>query len=209
MNKKVSIGISSSLMGAIIAMVMAIEGGFVNHPDDPGGATKYGITEQTARDFGYQGEMKDLPKETAFKIYEVLYVIQPHFDELIEINPAIAHKMIDAGINVGTSRVSIWFQRALNSYSRGGLDYPLIDEDGVIGPATLNAYRSLEKVRGKVQACTLMLKALDGYQASYYLSLTQYNMFLSGWMDKRIENVPLNQCKEYNLAFPFIKNENK
>ena len=37
------------------------EGGFVDHPSDPGGATRYGITERVARANGYTGSMREFP----------------------------------------------------------------------------------------------------------------------------------------------------
>lgn len=196
----------SATIAGIIASVVYIEGGFVNDPDDPGGATKYGITERVAREYGYTGAMEDLTKEEADQIYSTLYVLEPGFDKMVEINPAVAHKLIDAGVNVGTARVSLWFQKALNSYSRGGSDYPQIPEDGILGERTITSYKLLEQVRGKEKACQLMLKALDGQQLSYYFSLKLYSKFMIGWVDKRIQNIPLNQCSEYNLVVPLENN---
>ena len=207
MNKKIVS--STSLIGAILASVIFVEGGYTNDPYDAGGETKYGITERVAREYGYTGSMQDLSLETANEIYSTLYVIQPNFDKFVEINPAIAHKLIDAGVNVGTARVSIWLQRSLNTFSRKGADYPLIKEDGIIGKNTINAYKALEQKRGKERACTLVLKALDGYQTNYYTSLEQYSRYIVGWIDKRVENIPLDQCREYTLILPLVTDEDK
>lgn len=193
---------ASGLIGAILASVILIEGGYSNNPLDPGGETKYGITARVAREYGYTGSMKDLSLEKANEIYTAMYVKGPRFDLVLEQSPAIGHKLIDAGINVGTARISKWFQQSLNAYSRGGTDYPKIKEDGSIGPATLAAYKSLEETRGKVLACSLVLKALDSLQGSYYLSLTHMPAFTTGWMDKRIQSISLDQCKEYTLIKP-------
>ncbi|EJY0890163.1 hypothetical protein OE991_005197, partial [Escherichia coli] len=43
--------------------VLGKEGGYVNHPDDKGGPTKWGITEKVARAHGYRGDMRDLTRE--------------------------------------------------------------------------------------------------------------------------------------------------
>lgn len=196
MNKKIT---SSVLVGSILASIIFYEGGYSNDPDDPGGKTKYGITERVAREYGYLGSIEDLTQEQATKIYTELYVDQPHFNLLLEINPAIGHKLIDAGVNVGTMRVSLWFQQTLNAFSRDGADYKKIPEDGIIGKKTIEAYQALEKKRGKVKACELVLKALDGQQSSYYLKLAAYSKYTVGWVDNRVENIPLNQCKDYNL----------
>lgn len=208
MNKKIT---SSVLVGSILASIIFYEGGYSDDPDDPGGKTKYGITERVAREYGYSGSIEDLTQEQANRIYTELYVDQPHFNLLLEISPAVGHKLIDAGVNVGTMRVSLWFQQTLNAFSRDGADYKKIPEDGVIGKKTIEAYQALEKKRGKVKACELVLKALDGQQSSYYLKLTAYSKYTVGWVDNRVENIPLNQCKEYNLDIlkPDTKNESR
>lgn len=205
MNKKITI---SSVAAAILSAIVAVEGGYVNDPDDPGGPTKYGITQSVAREYGYTGRMEDLTKEQANIIYLTLYVKDPGFDKFLEINPAIAHKLIDAGVNVGTSRVSLWFQKALNTYSRGGMDYPMITEDGILGTKSIETYLLLEKQRGKEKACTLMIKALDAYQLEHYFSLRRHYKYVVGWVDNRISNVPLDQCSEYNLVTPLLRNPN-
>lgn len=207
MNKKIT---SSVLVGSILASIIFYEGGYSDDPDDPGGKTKYGITERVAREYGYLGAMEDLTQEQANRIYTELYVDQPHFNLLLEINPAVGHKLIDAGVNVGTMRVSTWFQQALNSYSRNGKDYPKISEDGIIGKKTLEAYQALEKKRGSTKACELIIKALDGYQSTYYLKLSAYAKYTVGWIDNRVGNIPLDQCREYNLGIlkPGSNNEN-
>ena len=49
------------------------EGGYSNHPADPGGKTRYGITEAVAREVGYRGNMNELPLELAQRIYKEKY----------------------------------------------------------------------------------------------------------------------------------------
>ena len=53
-----------------INKIIEIEGGYVDHPDDGGGKTNWGITEIKAQEFGYYGDMRDLSRELAFQIYE-------------------------------------------------------------------------------------------------------------------------------------------
>lgn len=194
--QKIGGGIGAVVL-AIIASVFALEGGYSNDPKDPGGETNHGITVGVARSHNYQGSMKDLPKSLAQDIYYKDYIVKPGFLPMVEIQPAVAEKLIDAGVNTGTARPSRWFQITLNSLNRGGKDFPQINVDGKVGPATIQSYKSLEKVRGKVPACELTIKMLDAQQASYYMSLTNMSGYTVGWIANRIGNVPLSKCKEY------------
>ena len=196
-NQKTGVGVSIGGVAAlIIAAVLNVEGGYVNNPKDPGGETNHGITVAVARDHGYTGDMKALTKDMAEEIYYQDYIVKPGFTKVVEIQPAVAHKLVDAGVNTGTVRPSRWFQQTLNDLSRKGADYPQINVDGKVGPATISAYQSLEQKRGKIKACELTIKMLDGYQATYYTSLNMPT-FTVGWIDNRIGNVPLSWCKEY------------
>ena len=195
LNKKTVVGGVSAIALAIIATVTGIEGGYVNNPLDPGGATNHGITEQVARDHGYTGSMEDLPLNQANEIYMQDYVVKPGFLPLVQIQSALAEEIIDTGVNVGTSRSSRWFQNGLNQLSRGGKDYPQINVDGKIGPQTISTYQALEKVRGKRKACELMIKVIDIQQGNHYLTLGM-PAFTVGWIDHRIGNVDPTECTD-------------
>jgi len=82
-------GLSDTLRGlkkinfeASLREVLEHEGGFVDHELDRGGKTRYGITESVARDHGFTGEIRDLPVETAEKIYRKSYWDAIRLDEL-------------------------------------------------------------------------------------------------------------------------------
>lgn len=197
---KNAVGGVSALVAAVIASVFALEGGYVNDVNDPGGATNHGVTEAVAREHGYKGSMQMLPKELASQIYYEDYIVKPGFLPMVDIQPAVAEELVDTGVNVGPSRPSRWFQQTLNSLNRGGKDFPQINVDGRIGPATINAYKALEKVRGKVLACELTIKLLDSYQAQHYVSLSHMPTFTPGWVAHRIGNVPLSKCKKYEVT---------
>jgi lysozyme family protein len=103
------------------------------------------------------------------------------------------------GVNAGPGRATRWFQQSLNDLSRGGRDFDAVGVDGAIGPGTLGAYQALERKRGRVKACELTLKLLDGYQTAHYTRLAQGHAnasFLVGWLDHRIGNVPGSRCEE-------------
>lgn len=185
----------AAVAAAIIASVVAIEGGYVNNPKDPGGATNHGVTEAVARKHGYTGHMRDLPKQTAEDIYRQTYITKPGYEPFLELSPAVANEVIDSGANTGPHRSSRWLQVSLNALNRGGTDYPDLVVDGKVGPATVRAYESLAKKRGPVKACELVIKLLDAQQAQHYLTLTNLETFMPGWVDHRLQNVPLSRCR--------------
>lgn len=181
---------------AIILGILAVEGGYVDHPSDPGGETNKGITKSTAVQHGYTGSMKDLPEEVAIDIYAQTYVYKPGFDGVIELSEPVGKKLVDAGVNVGQGRAAKWYQTSLNSFSRNCKDYSCIKVDGAIGPNTLAAHKALIKKRGSVLSCKLMLRSLDAQQGYHYLSLTNLQDFTVGWFSNRIGNVPEESCNE-------------
>lgn len=195
MNNKLKWGSGISLAAAaIIGTVLNLEGGYVNNPRDPGGETNHGVTVQVARDNGYVGSMRDLPVEFAQQVYYDKYIVKPGFLPMVAIQPAVAEELIDTGINTGPARPSRWFQQTLNALSNSGKSYPQINVDGRVGPNTIKTYQSLEKVRGRIKACHLTLKMLDGFQAAHYVAINNPT-FTVGWFDHRIGNVPLEKCK--------------
>ena len=187
-------GVSAAVAGIIGAVLLA-EAGYVNHPSDPGGETNYGITKQVAVANGYYGPMKSMPKDFAWSVYYDQYLGKPGYDKLLPHSVAVVEELVDTGVNTGVSRSSTWFQKALNALSRGGKDYPTIAVDGKVGKQAISAYASLEKKRGRVKACEMVIKLVDTQQAMHYMSLTKLSDFTPGWVDHRIGNVNLEKCK--------------
>jgi lysozyme family protein len=191
--KHVGIG---GIAAAIISAVVAVEGGYVNDPHDPGGETNHGITKTVAVSHGYTGPMKSLSEDLATSIYFEDYIQKPGYEPFLALSPAVAQELVDSAVNAGPARPSLWLQKALNSLSRGGRDFPSTLVDGKVGPATITAYKALQRVRGKVQACELVIKLLDSQQAVYYMSLDKLSDYTVGWVTNRVGNVPLSRCKD-------------
>lgn len=188
---------ATGIAGLILSSVLYMEGGYVNNPTDPGGETNHGITVNVARNHGYIGPMINLTQQQAVEIYITDYINKPRYDLVMAESPAVAHKLVDAGVNTGTHRASCWFQKSLNSLNRGGSDYPTLTEDCRVGPNTVNSYKALARRRGPVKACEMVIKLIDAQQATHYMNLTHLNQFTVGWVDHRINNVPLSYCREY------------
>lgn len=177
-------------IAAMIDDILAREGGFVNHPSDPGGATNFGITQRVARAYGFTGNMRNLTRDQAREIYYREYIVKPGFLAIAEIDVHVAEEVIDSGVNAGQSRAGLWFQQALNVLNRRGSDYADIGEDGKIGKASIGAFQALRRRRGELAARRLMLKALNGLQFKHYYELARSNAkfedFMVGWVDGRI-----------------------
>ncbi|MDY1038723.1 glycoside hydrolase family 108 protein [Lelliottia sp. CFBP8978] len=173
----------------VIEEILKNEGGYVNHPDDVGGPTHWGITEKTARSYGYTGDMKDFTRENAYTILEKNYWYQPGFDKVNQLSPDLAMELCDTGTNMGPSVGIKWLQRWLNAYNRKGADYSDIDIDGKIGPATLNTLATFLKIRGK-EGEAVMLTSLNCSQGQRYLELAEGKQgnesFIYGWMRARV-----------------------
>lgn len=192
-------GSLSALIAAVVVGVLGVEGGYVNDANDAGGETNHGITVAVARDNGYTGPMSSMPVEKAIDIYAQSYIKGPKFDQVLALSPAVGTKLTDIGVNAGTGRAARWLQQSLNDLSRGGRDFDKVAVDGDIGARTVAAYVALEKRRGRVKACELTIKLLDGYQAAHYSALAKSASnasFMVGWVDHRLGNVPLDRCAE-------------
>ena len=114
--------------------IVAREGGFVNDPDDPGGATNYGVTIHTLRRLRApsavtEADVRALTREQAVEIYVQHYFHVPRISELPE--PLWA-TVFDMQVNAGANAVRI-LQRLLQQM---GLDVVV---DGQIGPRTIAA----------------------------------------------------------------------
>jgi lysozyme family protein len=173
----------------LIEELIEREGGYVNHPADRGGPTRWGITEAVARRQGYHNDMRQLPQSEATAIYKRLYWIDPGYAQLAERMPALASELFDTGVNMGTGTATGFLQRALNALNRNAQDFPDLSVDRKIGPRTIGAIDSFIKKRG-ASAESVLTKAVDALQGAYYLRLAEtrpsQEAFLYGWLANRI-----------------------
>ena len=173
----------------LIEELIEREGGYVNHPNDKGGPTRFGITEAVARAHGYSGAMALLPREEAAAIYRRLYWLRPRFDEIARRAPQVAAELFDTGANMGPAVATTFLQRALTALNRNGKDYPDLVPDGRAGPRTLAALDAFLEARGKSGGQTVLLRALEALQGERYLRLAERRpaneAFLYGWLANR------------------------
>ena len=173
----------------LIEELIEREGGYVNHPGDKGGPTRFGITERVARAHGYSGAMALLPRDEAIAIYRRLYWLRPRFDEIAKRAPQVAAELFDTGANMGPAVATTFLQRALTALNRNGKDYPDLVPDGRAGPRTLAALDGFLEARGKSGGEIVLLRALEALQGERYLRLAERRpaneTFLYGWLANR------------------------
>lgn len=175
----------------IIRDLIDREGDYVNHPSDKGGATRWGVTEAVARQNGYHGDMRDLPRELAEQIYLRRYWRDPGFDRVAVRSPAVAEELLDAGVLSGPSRAAHWLQTALNRLNLQGRLYPDMREDSQIGPTTLAALDAYLHHRRDQDAERVLLCALNCLQGHFFIITAvdhreRNEDFLFGWLAHRV-----------------------
>lgn len=174
----------------IIEGIVGREGGFTDNPKDKGGPTRWGITQAVARQYGYTGDMRTLPREVAKAIYLELYYVGPKFDQVHALSPRIAEELTDTGVNMGQAVAAKFLQRALNAFNREASIYPDITVDGQLGIRSLAALRAYLEHRG-AEGEEVMLKALNCLQGERYIGLAEgrpaNEEFVYGWIRTRVE----------------------
>lgn len=179
-----------SVVDTMLDALVAREGDYSNNPNDRGGPTRYGITEQTARAHGYQGDMRMLPREKALDIYRQQYWAEPNFYDVSLRYPHLAEKLFDCGVNMGPKVATRFLQRALNGLNRGASEYPDTPEDGSIGNMTLGALDAFKQHRGD-EGEGVLLTAVKGQQVVRYIEICEKSQnneaFLYGWLAHRVE----------------------
>jgi lysozyme family protein len=112
-----------------IRKILEHEGGFVNHPNDPGGATNKGITIATFRQYiktnGTVDDLKALTVQQAVDVYKAEYWDKVCGDDLPS---GVDYTVVDFAVNSGPTRAAEYLQAALT-----------ITQDGAIGPWTIKA----------------------------------------------------------------------
>ena len=151
-----------------IVMLLHHEGGYVNHPKDPGGETNLGVTKRVYEEWGGTKEMKDLTVEDVEPIYKKNYWDKIKGDDLPD---GLDLCVFDFGVNAGPGRAAKFLQRMIGTTVDGG-----------IGPMTL------AKVNEYVKENTIE-ETIEKYQSmrqEYYESLSTFETFGRGWT-RRVE----------------------
>ena len=151
-----------------LEMILHHEGGYVNHPDDPGGETNLGVTKKVYDAYCKKNglrpkSMRDLEVLDVAPIYKTEYWDRVKGDDL---HPALALCVFDFGVNAGTGRAAKYLQKLVNAKA-----------DGAIGPATLRKVGIATEAYGIKNLVTDYQKN----RQKYYEKLKHFKTFGRGW----------------------------
>lgn len=169
------------------------EGGFVNDPDDPGGATKYGVSLRWLKraglldldgdgfsdgDIDLDGDIdiddiRQMTEGDARKLYRLHWWDGLRIGEL-PTSPAVQIKLFNLSVNMGSRQAAKCLQRGLASCER------LVADDGAIGPLTSAAIREVP--------AAMLLGATRSEAAGFYRLLIAhkpvFEKYRSGWLKR-------------------------
>lgn len=181
----------SNFFDAAIEVVLKHEGGFSDHPSDPGGATQWGISLRFLKDYTTVDpaefdrydidndgdidalDIRGMSRENAVHAYKEAFWDKNDYDRLEHY--LVARKIFDLCVNVGSKQAHKIAQRAVRAAS----GTPLL-EDGILGQKTATAINKADPYA--------LLSALRSEAAGFYRVLAhvdpKLNDFLKGWLNR-------------------------
>ena len=151
---------------ASLKLVLKSEGGFVNHPNDPGGMTNLGVTRKVWREWVNrdvdEAEMRSLTPELVTPLYKARYWDSCKCDDLPR---GVDYAVFDSAVNMGPGRAAKLLQAALG-----------VTADGAIGRATIAAATAADPAE--------LLEAFSLGKEAFYQSLPTFATFGKGWMNR-------------------------
>jgi lysozyme family protein len=158
---------------ACLAIVLKHEGGYVNHPRDPGGRTNLGVTQRVWEAWigrkATEQDMRALTPEMVAPLYRQKYWNKVRAAELA---PGLDLHVFDFGVNAGPSRAIRYLQMMIGA-----------NPDGIFGPATMRALSNYIDQYGTRKAVT----RYGELREQYYRSLRTFATFGRGWLRRNRE----------------------
>lgn len=178
--------------------VLLHEGGFADHPSDPGGATNMGITRRTLAE--WRGvtpwaelpisEVRDLTRAEAAEIYQARYWSSCGADLM---PPGLDLALFDFAVNSGPSRAVKYLQAQIG-----------VASDGVVGPITLSALEKSRRSRGVLN----LIEALCANRMNFLKRLSTFKIFGRGWT-ARVEAVRKQAIADATSHQPSIETQKR
>jgi len=148
-----------------LKMLLHHEGGYVNHPKDPGGETNLGVTKRVYEKWGGTKDMKDLTFDDVAPIYKKNYWDKCKCDDL---ESGVDWAVFDWAVNSGTGRSAKAIQKICGA-----------SQDGAIGPKTLALI--------KTQDTEYVIEEFGKIRQNFYESLKTFDTFGKGWTRRNKE----------------------
>ena len=165
----------------IIEVVLSHEGGYVDDPDDRGGATNFGVTQASYSQYlgrkVSKDEIKSMTVEDAKGCYKQDFWDPSRAEQLDEDLRAVYFDMV---VNMGRKNAGKIIQQAV--YTKSNKE--LLDVDGLIGPNTIRATTNISKEDVLLERG--MFYANLCFNGSKYADRTSQNKFLRGWVLNRV-----------------------
>jgi lysozyme family protein len=159
-----------------LALVLKHEGGWADHPSDPGGATMKGITIGTYAQFKGRKVTKD--ELRAISDAEIAAIYRRRYWDVVRgdgLPSGLDYTTFDAAVNSGPARAAKWLQQAVGA--------PV---DGKIGPATVRMANLAPPIKS--------IETMHAIRASFLRSLKTWPTFGKGWQ-RRIDDVRIEALR--------------
>jgi len=156
---------------AALPFVLRWEGGFVDHPNDPGGRTNRGVTQGVYDDWRrrhglLRADVREIEETEVQQIYESGYWFPPRCDLLARTLDLV---QFDTAVNMGPGRAVRFLQGAIGAAI-----------DGDFGPATQRAVTGCDVAAAVVQYCD----ARERYYRELAARKPELGVFLKGWLNR-------------------------
>jgi len=154
-----------------LELILHHEGGWVNHPRDPGGETNLGVTKRVYEEWGGTKDMKELTKEDVAPIYEKNYWLRAKCDQLPS---GLDLAVMDWSVNSGVGRAVKKLQKMIGTVADGG-----------IGPNTLKTLDEYIEHHGLEKT----IQTYSNIRQEFYESLSTFDTFGKGWTRRNEETL--------------------
>jgi lysozyme family protein len=155
-----------------LALMLAHEGGYVDHPKDPGGRTNHGVTQRVWEEWvGHEvdeKQMRALTHEMVAPLYKRKYWDAVRADDLVA---GVDYCVFDVAVNSGPGRAIKFLQSCVG-----------VTADGGFGPATLAAVKEAEKDPAR------LIEMYCAKRLEFLQSLKTFETFGKGW-SRRVQEV--------------------
>lgn len=147
-------------------LMLASEGGYANHPSDPGGMTNLGVTKRVWEEWvgreSNEKEMRSLTKEMVEPLYKRKFWDACRCDDL---PTGIDYLVFDMAVNAGVGRSAKLLQHCVG-----------VSVDGAIGPITITAVKSKDPEE--------LVEKFSEARELFYRGLTTFDVFGKGWLNR-------------------------